>query len=191
MTFYLTMIDDPDDREYFKELYDKYHKMMFDCSMKILKNHHDAEDAVQQILLNLWKNISNIKKVSDSKLAGYLYVTARNYCYGLTKKNKISFISLDDNPELVLLNETTPEHIIIKRFDFSILDDAFNELPPRYRQIIMDKTILHLSDEQAAVHIKIKTTYVRECLYRARAALNTLYLKKLEESEVTAGTDKK
>lgn len=191
MTFYLTMIDDPDDREYFKELYDKYHKMMFDCSMKILKNHHDAEDAVQQILLNLWKNISNIKKVSDSKLAGYLYVTARNYCYGLTKKNKISFISLDDNPELVLLNETTPEHIIIKRFDFSILDDAFNELPPRYRQIIMDKTILHLSDEQAAVHIKIKTTYVRECLSRARAALNTLYLKKLEESEVTAGTDKK
>ena len=153
MIYFLTLIDDADDRDFFEEIYEKYHKMMFDCALKILKNHHDAEDAVQQILLNLWRYIYNVKKVSEKKLTGYLYATTRNHCYDLIEKSK---------------------HIIVS-----------------YRQIIMDKAILHLNDEQAAAHIEIKVTYVRECLSRARATLHKLYLKKLEESEALAGSDKR
>ena len=191
MIYFLTLIDDNDDREYFKEIYDKYHKLMFDCAVKILKNHHDAEDAVQQVLLNLWKYIYNVKRVSETKLTGYLYATTRNHCYDLIEKNKHIILSFDEDPELGLVIETTPEHIAIEKYNYSVLMEAFNELTPRYRQIIMDKTILHLNDEQAAAHIKIKVTYARECLSRARAALYKLYLKKLEGSEVTADSDRK
>lgn len=191
MIYFLTLIDDADDRDYFEEIYDKYHKMMFDCAMKILKNHHDAEDAVQQVLLNLWKYIYNVKKVSEKKLAGYLYATTKNHCCTLIEKNKHTIVSFEDNPESRLIIEATPELIAIKRYDNSLLMEAFNELTPRYRQIIMDKAILHLNDEQAAAHIKIKVTYVRECLSRARATLRKLYLKKLKEAEATAGSDRK
>ena len=190
MIYFLTLIDDADDRDYFEEIYYKYHKMMFDCAMKILKNNHDAEDAVQQVLLNLWKYIYNVKKVSEKRLAGYLYATTRNHCYDLIEKNKRIIVSFDDSPESKLIIETTPELIAIEKYDHSLLMEAFNELTPRYRQIIMDKAILHLNDEQAAAHIKIKVTYVRECLSRARATLRKLYLKKLEESEVSASSDK-
>ncbi|MBD5141936.1 MAG: sigma-70 family RNA polymerase sigma factor [Ruminococcus sp.] len=191
MIYFLTVIDDADDRDYFEEIYEKYHKMMFDCAMRILKNRHDAEDAVQQVLLNLWKYIYNVKKVSEEKLAGYLYATTRNHCYDLIEKNKHTTLSFDDNPELQIIIETTPELIAIDKYNHSLLMEAFNELTPRYRQIIMDKAILHLNDEQAAAHIRIKVTYVRECLSRARATLRKLYLKKLEEAEATAGSDRK
>lgn len=191
MIYFLTLIDDADDRDYFEDIYYKYHKMMFDCAMKILKNKHDAEDAVQQVLLNLWKYIYNVKKVSEKKLAGYLYATTRNHCYDLIEKNKRIIVSFDDSPESKLIIETTPELIAIEKYDHSLLMEAFNELTPRYRQIIMDKAILHLNDEQAAAHVKIKVTYVRECLSRARATLRKLYLKKLEESEVSASSDRK
>ena len=191
MIYFLTMIDDANDKDYFEEIYYKYNKMMFDCAMKILKNKQDAEDAVQQVLLNLWKYIYNVKKVSEKRLAGYLYATTRNHCYDLKEKNKRIIVSFDDSPESKLIIETTPELIAIEKYDHSILMEAFNELTPRYRQIIMDKAILHLNDEQAAAHIEIKVTYVRECLSRARATLRKLYLKKLEESEVSAGSDRK
>lgn len=190
MIYFLTLIDDADDRDFFEEIYYKYHKMMFDCAMKILKNRQDAEDAVQQVLLNLWRYIYNVKKVSEEKLAGYLYATTKNHCLDLIARNKHIVISLDDTPESKLVIENTPELIAIDKYDHSLLMEAFNELTPRYRQIIMDKAILHLNDEQAAAHISIKVTYVRECLSRARAALHKLYLKKLEESEVSAGSDK-
>lgn len=191
MIYFLTLIDDADDRDFFEEIYYKYHKMMLDCAIKILKNSRDAEDAVQQVLLNLWKYIYNVKKVSEEKLAGYLYATTRNHCFTLIEKNKHIIVSIDDSPESKLIIETTPELIAIEKYDRSLLMEAFNELTPRYRQIIMDKAILHLNDEQAAAHIKIKVTYVRECLSRARATLRRLYLKKLEESEATAGSDRK
>lgn len=191
MIYFLTLIDDADDRDYFKEIYEKYHKMMFDCAMKILKNHHDAEDAVQQVLLNLWKYIYNVKKVSEKKLTGYLYATTRNHCYDLIEKNKHIIVSFDESPESSPVIEITPEIIAIENYDRSVLMEAFNELTPRYRQIIMDKAILHLNDEQAAAHIEIKVTYVRECLSRARATLHKLYLKKLEKSEAAASHDRK
>ncbi len=191
MIYFLTLIDDDDDRDYFKEIYDKYHKMMFDCAIKILKNHHDAEDAVQQVLLNLWKYIYNVKKVSGKKLTGYLYATTRNHCCDLIEKNKHILVNFDDSTESRLVIETTPELIAIEKYNYSLLMEAFNELIPRYRQIIMDKAILHLNDEQAAAHIEIKVTYVRECLSRARAALHKLYIKKLEESEALADPGKK
>ncbi|MCM1062091.1 MAG: sigma-70 family RNA polymerase sigma factor [Eubacterium sp.] len=191
MIYFLTVIDDPDDRDFFGEIYGKYHKMMFDCAMKILKNHHDAEDAVQQVLLNLWKYIYNVKKVSEEKLTGYLYATTKNHCCDMIEKNKRMVLSFEDSPELKLITETTPELIAIQKFDSALFAEAFNELTPRYRQIIMDKAVLHLDDRQAAEHIKIKVTYVRECLSRARAALHKLYLKKLEEAENAAVPDRK
>ncbi len=191
MIYFLTLIDDADDRDYFKEIYDKYHKMMFDCAIKILKNHHDAEDAVQQVLLDLWKYIYNVKKVSENKLTGYLYATTRNHCCDVIEKNKHITVSFDDEPELSPAIEITPELIAIKKYDYSLLMDAFSELTPRYRQIIMDKAILHLNDEQAAAHIGIKVTYVRECLSRARAAMRNLYLKKLAESETAVDPSRK
>lgn len=183
MICFLTVIDDPDDRDFFGEIYGKYHKMMFDCALKILKNHHDAEDAVQQVLLNLWKYIHNVKKVSGQKLAGYLYATTRNHCCDMIEKNKNAVLSFEGNPELKLITEATPELIAVQKFDNALFAEAFNELTPRYRQIIMDKAVLHLDDRQAAEHIKIKVTYVRECLSRARATLHKLYLEKLKEAE--------
>ncbi|MCM1524842.1 MAG: sigma-70 family RNA polymerase sigma factor [Ruminococcus sp.] len=191
MICFLTVIDDPDDRDFFGEIYGKYHKMMFDCALKILKNHHDAEDAVQQVLLNLWKYIHNVKKVSEQKLAGYLYATTRNHCRDMIEKNKNTVLSFEGNPELKLITETTPELIAVQKFDNALFEEAFNELTPRYRQIIMDKAVLHLDDRQAAEHIKIKVTYVRECLSRARATMHKLYLEKLKEAENTAVSGRK
>ena len=60
---------------------------------------------------------------------------------------------------------------MIEHYDLKILSEAMDKLSPRYRQIILDKTILGLNDEQIAKHIDIKPTYVRGCLCRARSSL--------------------
>lgn len=46
MLLFLEVIDDADTRDYFNKLYEEYHQMMFLCALNILKNQHDAEDAL-------------------------------------------------------------------------------------------------------------------------------------------------
>ncbi|WP_455527133.1 RNA polymerase sigma factor [Huintestinicola sp.] len=177
---FLEVIDDIDTRNYFNLLYKEYHQIMFVCAMKILKNQHDAEDALQQVLLRLWKYMDNVQKVSPTKMRSYLLITTKNHCLTLLKKgNSNTIVSIDEFPELEPMIENDPEIITIKNYDNRVLLDALNMLHPRYRQIILDKTVLHLNDEQTAEHIGIKTTYVRECLSRARSSLRKNYLELL------------
>lgn len=177
---FLEVIDDPDARDYFNKLYEEYHQMMFKCALNIMKNHHDAEDALQQVLLKLWKYMDNVQKVSPQKMRSYLFITTQNHCRTLLKNDKSNTtVSINEFPELEPMIENNPEIIAIKNYDNRVLLEALNMLHPRYRQIILDKAVLHLNDEQTAEHIGIKNTYVRECLSRARSSLRKNYLELL------------
>lgn len=175
---------DSDARKYFERLYNDYHGMMFSCALSILKNEHDAEDALQQVWFKIWRYMDNIKKVSPQKLKSYLYITTKNHCYTLLKRDRsVVLLSIENCFDIQDDGVINPEIIAINNLDKKILSDAFNDISPRYRQIILDKAILNLNDEQAAEHIGIKSTYVRECLLRARASLRQKYLLRLQELE--------
>lgn len=185
MLVFLEVIDDSDARDYFNKMYNDYHKMMFGCALGVLKNRYDAEDALQQVLLRLWKYIDNVRKVSPSKMGSYLCMTTKNYCISMLNKiQKKASVSVADFSEIEPVSENDPEIIAIKKYDFSLLMQAMDEINPNYRQLILDKTILHLSDEQAAEHIGIKPTYVRECLSRARASLRRNYAELLNSENL-------
>ena len=153
--------------------------MMFGCAYKMLRNHHDAEDATQQVLLKLWLFIDKIRDVDKVKLKSYLYITTKNQCINMLKKEQQNKKDVIYSEEILPLDENTPETVMIEHYDLKILSEAMDKLSPRYRQIILDKTILGLNDEQIAKHIDIKPTYVRECLCRARSSLKNKYLQLL------------
>lgn len=46
MLIYLQMIDDPQDRSLFEQIYETYKNAMYHRAYRILRNEQDAEDAV-------------------------------------------------------------------------------------------------------------------------------------------------
>lgn len=60
MIVYLQMLDSPDERAKFKQLYHRYDGLMHFVAKKILQNEQDAEDAVQQAFLAIIRNASKI-----------------------------------------------------------------------------------------------------------------------------------
>lgn len=176
--------DDPEARELFTDLYNRYHRQMYGYALSMMKDPQDAEDVVQQVFLRLWSFRDNVRKVNPAKLRSYLNITVRNSCIVLLKSaGRISTVSIDEYPELEPSDDDSPDKIIIRKFDCRVLLKAFDGMNERYRQIILDKAVLHLDDAQAAEHIGIKRSYVRECLFRARASLKKSYLSLLEKSE--------
>ena len=57
MMIYLQMIETPEEKSKFEQLYLEYRGLMFHVAYDILHNEHDAEDAVHQAFVKIAENI--------------------------------------------------------------------------------------------------------------------------------------
>lgn len=91
----MMLIDESEDRELFKQLYHKYHNLMFIIANDILKNEYDAEDAVADTFLEIAKNFSKIS-AECRNFKAYYTLSVRNKAISIyNKKNQIKTTSLE------------------------------------------------------------------------------------------------
>lgn len=72
MLIYLQLIDTPEDRSRFEQLYIAYRDLMFYIARKTLDNDQDAEDAVHDAFVAVAKKISKISTLQSPKTKAYV-----------------------------------------------------------------------------------------------------------------------
>ncbi len=125
------------DEAAFVSLYEKYRDGVIIFLYGMLKNMDDAEELMMDTFAVLASKTARYKERSDSSFKTWLYAIARNQARMFLRKNKHSFISLDeeDAPEPV------DPHIAI---DEELIDDeekarlysALQSIEPDYRQVL-------------------------------------------------------
>jgi RNA polymerase sigma-70 factor (ECF subfamily) len=151
-------------RENFEDCYIKYANKIYGVAYKMLNNHDDAVDIVQEVFLRAYKNWNNFKGLS--KISTYLYRIAVNLSYDyLRRKSKtkkienlnyenLSILSSKDNFESDFHNE-------------NILNEIKNEidnLTEKQKSVFILKTYEGLTYEEIARILKkrigtVKATY--------------------------------
>ena len=63
LAFYLTLIDDPSDKEKFSDVYNTYRDLMFKVAMSVMHNEALADETVQDCLLKIAMTIVNLPAV--------------------------------------------------------------------------------------------------------------------------------
>jgi RNA polymerase sigma-70 factor (family 1) len=71
----------------FAELYERYWGLMFHHVLKMTGDKDETKDLVQELFTNLWLNIEQIE--SETNIAAYLYVSARNKVINLIRHDKV------------------------------------------------------------------------------------------------------
>ncbi|WP_367865624.1 RNA polymerase sigma factor [Pedobacter sp. WC2423] len=81
--------------EAFNLLISKYQEKTYWHIRRLVIDHDDADDLVQEVFIKVWKNLSKFR--SDSKLYTWIYRIATNDCITfLNKKKQRNNIPLDD-----------------------------------------------------------------------------------------------
>ena len=62
MLIYMMMLETPEEKSLFEQIYLEYRGLMFHVAYEILHNEQDAEDAVHQAFVKI---AENIKKIDD------------------------------------------------------------------------------------------------------------------------------
>lgn len=192
------------DSEAFRKFVDEYKDKAYSLCIKILKSPEDAEDALQESFLKLYKAIIENQFESNSKLSTYFYSIVYNTSVDSYKKKKrtgFNMISIDiessdysDGDELTSgIKEKISDYDGVntdqeKNFnaDFAkeMIEEYINNLPHQYSIILNMFYLNELSHEEISKILKIPLGTIKNRLFRAREKLKFLILEKYSEEEI-------
>ena len=117
----------------FNQLVRKYQERIYWHVRKMVFDHDDTDDVVQEVFIKVWKNLHKFRK--DSQLYTWIYRIATNECLNfLKKKKRASLLSLTDYQE-----------VLVSKLDMSVQMDG------DYIEMKLQKALLTLPDKQRLV----------------------------------------
>lgn len=128
MMIYLQMIDSPEDRSKFEQIYIEYRDLMFYIANRILNNQQDAEDVVHEAFLKVAEHIEKIGDPKCSKTKSFIVIVVENKAIDLYRKRS-------RHPNVELKDEVQSESVTCECEN--ILAECIMKLPARYREVIL------------------------------------------------------
>ncbi|MFP4092495.1 MAG: RNA polymerase sigma factor [Cyclobacteriaceae bacterium] len=140
----------PESREKaFSQLIHKYQQRVYLLVRKMVIDHDDADDVVQEVFIKVWKNLDKFE--GGSRLFTWIYRIATNECLRFLerKKKKRFWISISDaSTELASKIDTAP-HISGDEVQMK-LQRALLRLPDKQRLVFNLKYFEELKYEEMA-----------------------------------------
>jgi len=156
------------DKKYaFKDIFKEYYASQLFFAIKLISSKHDAEDIVQDVFMNIWKN----KPIFKNEIAfkAYIYLSTRNKCLDYLKKKRPLFRSVEEAHDIP--NEL---EILVKEEIFRILDIAIDKLPNQTKEVIR-LSLKGYSIQQVADELKVSVNTVKTLKSRAYKVLKEVY----------------
>ncbi len=165
LAFYLQMLDTPEEKVRFEQIYQKYRGLMYHVADSILHNSQDAEDAVQNAFLRIIKNFSRFQNAPAQDMVPQMVVIVKNEAISVLRKEKDT-APLEDWDG----SAETSEDIA----DYHALVDSFTRLPQTYRAVMEMKLLSGCSDGEIAAKLNLSKTAVSTRINRGRQLLRDI-----------------
>lgn len=148
----------------------------------MVKNMEDAED----IMIDTYATIASgtAKYSAKSSFKTWLYGIARNIAHNAMRKNRVLFISFDDEKNSEIEAEDgIPDITLLKEERNRVLYEALNSINPEYRQILHLLYFENMELDDIALILKKNKKQVYNLSTRGRQALK----EKMESLGYTGG----
>jgi len=171
----LSIVDD-DDRAFVEQIYVKYEKQLYSKSMKYLKNHHDAQDCVQDTVQIIMNGIEKFKIAQDlGYIEKLITVVCRNCALNALRAKKYKneneqslcqYNYQDDVYEEMDIPDyaSCVDKLYISEETCEYLHDLINQLDDKYRDVVLLKSVgldnrciselMHISDNLVSQRYK-------------------------------------
>ncbi len=187
------------DTSAFENIVREFSGKAFSLTCRILSDREEAEDSLQEAFMKLYRAITAGEFQERSKLSTYFYTVVYNTAvdhYKRLKQKRFNIISIDvegDNyeegddlavkiDEYLAVNDT--ERSAGENEISAIVKNFINSLPQQYSVILTMFYINDLSHEEMSVILKLPIGTVKNRIFRAKAKLKELILRKYSEQEL-------
>ncbi len=176
MIFYLSLIDNQEDKDKFEYIYTNYRYTMLYVARQVLKDEHMAEDAVHESFIKIIQIISKISLKNCNKLKRFLVLIVRHKSIDMIRKNdKAKNVPIDDELDSnVELRDDVLDKIMSMQ-GLNNLMEIIRELDDTYR-IPLELSILYgYSHKEISEILDLSENLVRIRIFRARQQVKKKY----------------
>lgn len=157
----------------------QYGRFLYRVAYSVLRNHHDAEDAVQEGFVRALRNRNRLEDVRNCRnwLARIIWRVAldRKKQPAATRTEEIG-----DAVEQLQSNLANTEEVFVGEEMMKLLDALIAALPGKLREPLVLATVEELASGDIAEILGIKEAAVRSRLFRARQMLRERLNKLIE-----------
>ncbi len=147
---------------------------LFRFAKTMLRNHEDAEDALQEVYMKLWGNKEIIEDLKSPE--AYAMKVMKNFCLDKLKSMKNKHMVEIKEPEIGRENITPFSMVSFDNLKELMLK-LFSTLPEQQRIIIHMRDIEHYSYDEIEEVTGMNVNAIRVNLSRARKNVKGNYLK--------------
>jgi RNA polymerase sigma-70 factor (ECF subfamily) len=182
------------DETAFRHLVEPYQRELHAHCYRMLASFHDADDALQEVLLRSWRGLGRFE--GRSSLRSWLFKIATNACLNMIERRPKRVLPIDYGPPAALTDdpgEPLAESLWVEPYpDAQVGDDfaapaaayearesvelafiaALQHLPPRQRAVLIHREVLGFTAREVADALDTTTAAVNSGLQRARAAID-------------------
>lgn len=162
-------------KEQFDQFLTAHEKRIFRYLMGITANEQDAMDLVQAVFIAIFENFERIEEITA---LSYTYRVAHNKAMTFLKQ-KSRYISVDPQSFAQIPQPSRPEEA-----DYSALQKAVAELPPRLAAVIQLQYYERLSYKEISQRLGISLKAVESLLVRAKRILRKNIMQETQENRV-------
>jgi RNA polymerase sigma factor (sigma-70 family) len=130
----------------FNLLLKKYQEKIYYFVRRIVINHEDTDDVVQNVFIKIWRNLDSFR--ADSSLFTWIYRIAVNESISFLKNKRLrTFISMD-SVEASMIRSINDDHFFEGSEIEKKLQEAIIRLPDKQRMVFNMRYYEDLSYEQ-------------------------------------------
>lgn len=122
------------DRRAFSELYDRTSAKLFSVALRILSEQMEAEDAVQEAYVKIWRNASAFQTGRAAPMT-WLITIARNAAIDKARKRRETPMDVDESLNAPS-SDPSPEDFALMADDHKRLRDCLDELEEAQRGVV-------------------------------------------------------
>lgn len=182
MLFYLALLTlDEDKQDFVGQLYEKHKKKIYEIAYKILKNGHDAEEIVNEVMLNVISNVEKFVQSDGNETLAQLVIYSRNAAINLYKVKKrrsaheipLTYLNEDGENEDIEIEDDAAgmDEVLLSKENSEIVARYVKQLTLEQQDAIMLVYTLGYSNVEAANVLGISSNAVGMRLFKAKIKL--------------------
>ena len=155
----------------FGELIDRYQRVLFNVSLRMVGNREDARDITQTVFLKAYENLGSFDR--KHRFFSWVYRITINESLNHLSKNR----RLEPLDEALQSRECGPEEDCDRHQLRDSIQAALSRLSPDYRQVIVLRHFAELSYQEMSGVLEVPEKTVKSRLYTARQLLGDMFSK--------------
>ena len=171
----------------FEELIKDYKRSAYNIALRVMRKVEDAEDASQEALIKIFKNISSFNM--DSTFKVWMYRIVVNTCIDFKRRKSINAVSIDETIDLgsgreiqreISDESNNPDALIERNYSTQLVNDAINMLEDDFKTIIILRDIKGFTYDEISEILACNLGTVKSRLSRGRKRLKELLEKEMK-----------